>query len=72
MDFSQLPSPDTYDYELPEQRIAFKPLDKRDASRLLVYNQGYISHQNFSDLPGLLPENGRLFFNETKIGRAHV
>lgn len=72
MDFSQLPSPDTYDYELPEQRIAFKPLDKRDASRLLVYNQGYISHQNFSDLPGLLPENGRLFFNETKVVMARL
>ncbi len=72
IDFSQLPTTDTYDYNLPEARIAFKPLEKRDTSRLLVYNQGIINHRNFSDLPELLPGDSRLFFNETKVVMARL
>ncbi|WP_439481160.1 S-adenosylmethionine:tRNA ribosyltransferase-isomerase [Cyclobacterium plantarum] len=56
-----------YLYDLPEELIAKFPLEKRDASRLLHFEQGHISHHQFSELPALLPSNSHLFFNDTKV-----
>ncbi|AKD56497.1 S-adenosylmethionine:tRNA ribosyltransferase-isomerase [Spirosoma radiotolerans] len=56
-----------FQYDLPDDRIARFPLAQRDASKLLVYQGGQISHQQFSDLPALLPENSFLVFNNTKV-----
>ncbi|AUD05672.1 S-adenosylmethionine:tRNA ribosyltransferase-isomerase [Spirosoma pollinicola] len=56
-----------FQYELPDDRIARFPLAQRDASKLLVYQHGQISHLQFSDLPGLLPQNSFLVFNNTKV-----
>ncbi|MEM6343394.1 MAG: S-adenosylmethionine:tRNA ribosyltransferase-isomerase [Bacteroidota bacterium] len=61
-----------YHYDLPEERIAQKPLNQRDQSKLLRYKEGKISHQQFVDLPGLLPENAQLFFNDTKVIQARL
>lgn len=54
-------------YNLPDDRIARFPLAQRDASKLLVYQGGEISHRQFSNLPDLLPENSFLVFNNTKV-----
>lgn len=54
-----------YQYDLPEDRIAKFPLEKRDQSKLLHYENGKIAHHRFYELPTLLPSN-------TQIGRAHV
>lgn len=56
-----------FDYHLPENNIAQKPLEVRDASRLLCYQNGQISHHHFQSLPNLLSENTCLVFNETKV-----
>lgn len=56
-----------FQYDLPDDRIARFPLARRDASKLLVYQGGNISHQQFSNLPELLPENSFLVFNNTKV-----
>ncbi|GAB3790578.1 S-adenosylmethionine:tRNA ribosyltransferase-isomerase [Spirosoma horti] len=56
-----------FQYDLPDDRIARFPLAQRDASKLLVYQRGQISHQQFSDLPALLPDNSFLVFNNTKV-----
>ena len=56
-----------YSYNLPEDRIALHPLGQRDQSKLLRYQSGRISHHNFASLPGLLPKNCTLFFNNTKV-----
>lgn len=56
-----------YNYELPEERIAYHPLPQRDDAKLLCYTSGKISHENFKDLPALLPENSLLFFNDTRV-----
>jgi len=56
-----------YDYTLPPERIALFPLEERDQSKLLHYANGKISHQQFRDLPSLLPENAFLFFNNTRV-----
>ena len=61
-----------YDYPLPESRIAKFPLEQRDASKLLVYNKGDIRENRFRALPGLLPHNTLLVFNNTKVIHARL
>ena len=41
------------DYELPSELIAQRPLDRRDDSRLLVFERasGEVRQRRFSDLP---------------------
>ncbi|WP_339786210.1 S-adenosylmethionine:tRNA ribosyltransferase-isomerase [uncultured Imperialibacter sp.] len=56
-----------YTYDLPDERIAKFPLEDRSASKLLFYNKGTIEHLRFSSIPGLLPENTSLYFNNTKV-----
>lgn len=61
-----------YNYELPEDRIAQYPLEKRDEARMLVYRQGQISHNRFYHLPDSLPANSLLFFNDTRVFHARL
>ncbi|WP_163378712.1 S-adenosylmethionine:tRNA ribosyltransferase-isomerase [Cyclobacterium sp. SYSU L10401] len=56
-----------YHYELPEELIAKFPLEKRDASRLLHFENEVVTHHPFLALPELLPANSHLFFNDTKV-----
>jgi S-adenosylmethionine:tRNA ribosyltransferase-isomerase len=56
-----------YRYDLPQERIALYPLPKRDESKLLVYQQGKITHARFRDIISFLPQNTLLFFNDTKV-----
>lgn len=56
-----------FQYDLPDERIARFPLPQRDASKLLVYRAGQISHAHFPDLPSLLPKGSFLVFNDTKV-----
>ncbi len=56
-----------YQYHLPEQRIAQHPLQERDGSKLLIYNQGEIHHQKFRDIGQFLPNPCTLVFNDTKV-----
>ncbi len=61
-----------FNYALPEERIAQHPLEKRDASRMLVYNDGKITDEHFQRLPDLLPKNSLLLFNNTRVVRARL
>ena len=45
-----------YNYGLEDSRIAKYPLPERDASKLLHYKDGNVSHTVFRNLPDLLPE----------------
>lgn len=56
-----------YTYILPPDKIAIYPLSQRDASKLLVYKGGNISHATFSSLAGHLPSGTFLFFNNTRV-----
>ena len=56
-----------FQYDLPDERIARFPLPLRDASKLLVYRSGQVSHAQFTDLPNLLPKGSFLVFNNTKV-----
>lgn len=61
-----------YQYDLPEERIAKFPLDRRDASKLLVYRKGEICEKRFYELPELLPRNSLMVFNNTKVIQARI
>src|ERR1043165_6160922 len=56
-----------YDYELPAERIAQVAAEPRDRSKLLLYRHGQVSDHVFSELPELLPEGCKLFFNDAKV-----
>lgn len=60
------------DYELPDELIARRPLAERDASRLLVLDQGRISHRTVRDWPALLPAQALVVLNDTRVRRARV
>ncbi|MCA9116640.1 MAG: tRNA preQ1(34) S-adenosylmethionine ribosyltransferase-isomerase QueA [Planctomycetaceae bacterium] len=63
-----------YDYSLPDELIARRPLPQRDASRMLVVNraQGTIEHQHVTDLPGHLSRGDALVFNNTRVVPARL
>jgi S-adenosylmethionine:tRNA ribosyltransferase-isomerase len=56
-----------FTYNLPEEKVAIYPLARRDHSKLLVYRNGEIKHDNFFSLANHLPGNAFLFFNNTKV-----
>ncbi len=59
-------------YTLPEERIAKYPLAERDASKLLLYNNGEISEDIYKNIASYLPENSLLVFNNTKVVEARL
>ncbi|MEQ9465896.1 MAG: S-adenosylmethionine:tRNA ribosyltransferase-isomerase [Ekhidna sp.] len=59
-------------YDLPDDRIAKHPPKERSGSKLLFYQQGEISHHEFKDIDGLIPENSLLVFNDTKVIPARI
>ena len=61
-----------YTYDLPDGRIASYPTERRDASKLLLYNKGEITHTVFSSLPDYLPEGALMVFNNTKVVPARL
>ena len=58
-----------FDYELPEVLIAQTPIEKRDASRLMVLDraQESIEHKIFTDIINYLNEGDCLVINNTKV-----
>jgi S-adenosylmethionine:tRNA ribosyltransferase-isomerase len=57
-----------FDYALPEELIAQRPVSPRDASRLLVLPPGEgVEHRAFAELPGLLAPGDLLVFNDTRV-----
>jgi S-adenosylmethionine:tRNA ribosyltransferase-isomerase len=61
-----------YSYDLPEDRIAKYPLEKRDDSKLLIYHDGNISDDRFYNLSGFVPSNSFMVFNNTKVVPARL
>jgi len=64
---------DELDYELPPELIAQHPAERRDASRLLVYERatGAVRHRTFDELPQEL--HGELVVvNDTKVVPARI
>ena len=63
-----------FDYSLPPELIARRPLTERDGCRLLYMRRGggEVSHLAFRDILGILKEGDRLVFNDTRVISARV
>lgn len=63
-----------YDYNLPAELIAQKPLDNRDDSRLMVLpsDTDTVLHNHFHDLPGFLREGDLIVINDTQVFPARL
>ncbi len=62
------------DYILPEERIARFPAQKRDESKLLVFDRKTqkISHTIFKELPSFLKEKYKIFRNDAAVLKARI
>ena len=58
-----------FNYNLPQEYIAQKPVEPRDHSRLLVLDKitGGLEHRHFYDLPDYLRPDDLLIFNDTRV-----
>ncbi|TAE91774.1 MAG: tRNA preQ1(34) S-adenosylmethionine ribosyltransferase-isomerase QueA [Verrucomicrobia bacterium] len=58
-----------FDYHLPEDRIASRPLADRAASRMMVIHRetGKIEHRLFRDFPQFLQPQDLIVLNDTKV-----
>lgn len=58
-----------FDYHLPDELIASRPLAERAASRMLVVHResGRIEHRMFRDFPEFLRADDLLVLNDTKV-----
>jgi len=61
-----------YDYELPEELIAQRPMAKRDDSRLLVLEGDARADCKFRDLPSYLRPGDLLVLNNTRVMPARL
>jgi S-adenosylmethionine:tRNA ribosyltransferase-isomerase len=63
-----------YDFELPQELIAQAPLERRDASRLMVVHRATetIEHRRFTDLAHLLEPRDLLVVNRSRVVRARL
>ena len=63
-----------FDYHLPQELIAARPLAERAASRMLVLHRdsGRIEHRMFRDLPNYLRPDDLLVLNDTRVIPARV
>lgn len=58
-----------FDFELPKELIAQTPLERRDASRLLVLERdsGAMQHRHFYELPEFLRPGDCLVLNDSRV-----
>jgi S-adenosylmethionine:tRNA ribosyltransferase-isomerase len=59
---------DEFDFDLPEERIALRPAEPRDAARLLVVRgDGRLEDRVVRELPELLAPGDLIVLNDTKV-----
>jgi S-adenosylmethionine:tRNA ribosyltransferase-isomerase len=63
-----------FDFDLPREQIAQLPLERRDASRLLVVRRdsGTLEHRHFFDLPELIDPRDVVVVNSSRVFRARL
>ena len=63
-----------FDYELPRERIAQEPAERRDAARLFFHDapKDASRHLFVSDLPSLLEPGDLLVVNDTRVRRVRL
>lgn len=62
-----------FDFDLPEDRIAVRPVHPRDSARMLVVgNDGTLTDRSVADLPAFLRAGDALVFNDTRVIAARL
>lgn len=61
-----------YSFDLPDDRIAYKPAEKRNLSKLLVYEDGKITDLSFTDIGSCLRPGDMLVYNNTHVIHARI
>ena len=59
-------------YDLPVGKIARYPLEKRDASKLLVWRDGEMKESQYSEIAQFLPRPALLVFNNSRVVEARI
>jgi len=62
----------SYNFDLPPELIAQRPVEPRDSARLLTLIEGGIGHATFADLPSYLREGDVLVVNDTRVIAARI
>jgi len=59
----------SYDFDLPPELIASRPVADRHSSKLLVFNEetGEITHSHYREIASFLPINSTLVFNRSRV-----
>jgi S-adenosylmethionine:tRNA ribosyltransferase-isomerase len=64
-----------FDFDLPEERIALRPVEPRDTARMLHVVPGgalELTHRSVRDLPALLAPGDVMIFNDTRVVPARL
>ena len=61
-----------FDYDLPDQSIAYTPAANRSDSKLLVWNKEIIAESTYNHIAKFIPEKAALFFNNSKVIAARI
>lgn len=59
-------------YDLPDEKIARYPLDKRDQSKQLVFKNNKIIHDQFQNIASHFEADDLIVLNETKVIKARL
>ncbi len=59
----------SYDFDLPSELIADRPVPDRHSSKLMVYDEArdQVIHSTFSEIQEFLPKNTTLVFNRSRV-----
>ncbi len=63
---------DLFDFDLPQDRIALRPANPKEAARLLVVRGDALDDRHISDLTSLLDRGDVLVVNDTKVLNAQL
>jgi S-adenosylmethionine:tRNA ribosyltransferase-isomerase len=65
---------DSYDFDLPKELIAIKPVYPASSAKLLIYlkDKDEIIHETFENIIKYIPNNTKIFLNDTKVIKARV
>jgi S-adenosylmethionine:tRNA ribosyltransferase-isomerase len=61
-----------FDYDLPDERIAYTPAGNRSDSKLLVWDQSIIGEAQYKNIADYIPNGHSLFFNNSKVIAARI
>jgi S-adenosylmethionine:tRNA ribosyltransferase-isomerase len=61
-----------FDYDLPENAIAARPVAERNGARMLVLDAGAVEHARVAEWPERVPEGALVVLNDTRVRRARA